>query len=139
MGRLLQVLSFWRKVDTRSHNQKNRKALVNTIVKNTLAEINSDPDKTGSKILTTKPSDYHELFIVEINREKRTFRAVGTDTMGRHIMEYYEDYNSDSKTGSSGKYYFLTEYEYHLYAKKALINGNISEEQYNMICDPDNY
>ena len=62
--------------------------------------------------LSRKPTGYRELFTVETNQKKRSIRAVGVDSEGRHILEHYEEYSIGSAIGSAGAYYVLTDQEF---------------------------
>lgn len=127
-----------------------RKALVDTIVRDTLsgkapenesAYTRELQDMTKSKPggwrltnqLNAKPDGYAELFTVDVDQQRRSFRAVGTDAAGRHILEHYEEYNLSSATGSTSAYYVLTDLEYGRFARLALLNGQLKEEDYDRL------
>jgi hypothetical protein len=126
---------------------KSRKALVDTIVRDTLTGKAPEPeapytqmfrDMTKKELgrrkltdqLSAKPDGYEELFVAEVDRKNGRFHAVGVDSEGRYILEQYEEYDTGSGTGSSGAYYVLTNLEYGRYATLALLNGQITEEEY---------
>ena len=125
-----------------------RKAFVDAIVRDTLTDSTPPHSATeaakqeqGRKKLASqldgKPSGYRELFVVEVDQENRSFRAVGTDDEGRHILEHYEEYCLGSATGSTGAYYVLTDAEFRRYARLALVNGQITQEEYDRQAPPD--
>ena len=91
----------------------------------------------GRKKLTNqldgKPDDYQELFVVEIDQKNRSFRAVGVDAKGRYILEQYAEYSLGSATGSTSRYSVLTDLEYGRYARLALLNGQLKEEDYHRL------
>ena len=127
-----------------------RKALIDTIVSDTLSgkapekkpaytQELRDAAKPGRRKLTNqldaKPDGYEELFVVEVDQKNRSFRAVGVDGEGRHILEQYEEYNLGSATGSTGSYFVLTDPEYRRFARLALINGHLKEDAYRRLTD----
>ena len=122
-----------------------RKAFVDALVRDTLTGSappnNATPKEQGRRKLTNqldgKPSGYRELFVVEVDQETRSFRAVGIDDKGRHILEHYEEYSLGSATGSTGTYFVLSDAEFRRYARLALVNGQIAQEQYDGLVPPD--
>ena len=126
------------------YGYKSRQALVDTIVRDTLSgrvpkkkhaytQELRDMAKAQLKLtnqLDAKPDGYEELFTVEIDQKCRSFRAVGIDAEGRYILEHYKEYNLGSATGSTSAYYVLTDLEYGRYARLALINGQLKEDDY---------
>ena len=132
------------------YGYRNRKALVDAIVRDTLSGRVPEKEHTYTrelrdtakeesgrrritKQLDAKPDGYKELFVVEIDQKNRSFRAVGVDFMGRYILEQYEEYNTGSATGSASAYYVLTDLEYGRLLRLALINGQLKEEDYNRL------
>ena len=130
----------WYTIVAIPYGYKNRKAFVDTIVRNTLAANTSAKEKNGlerepgrrrlSNQLSRKPTGYRELFTVETDQKKRSIRAVGVDSEGQHILEHYEEYSIGSTIGSAGAYYVLTDQEFRRYARMALVNGHISSEDH---------
>ena len=129
------------------YGYKSRKEFVDSIVRNTLSGgipeedlpyteqlrkmAKADPNrKKQANQLNAKPAGYEELFVVEIDRKNRSFRAVGKDSAGRYILEHYAEYDIGSATGSSGAYYVLTDLEFGRYARLALLNGQLKEADY---------
>ena len=126
------------------YGYKSRQVLVDTIVRDTLsknipqkehtyAQELRDTVKTQPKSanqLDTKPNGYKELFTVEADQKSRSFRTVGLDIDGRYILEQYEEHNIGSATVSTSAYYVLTDFEYGRYARMALLNGQLKEEDY---------
>ncbi len=127
-----------------------RRALVDAIVRDTLSgrvpekeppytqELrNTAKAEPGRRRLTNqldaKPDGYQELFVVEVDQTSRSFRAVGTDSEGRYILEHYEEYSIGSATCSTGAYYVLTDLEYGRFARLALINRQLKEEDYKRL------
>ena len=128
-----------------------RKAFVNAIVRNTLskpgpaeqaggASRDAARPEQGRRRLTNqldgRPEGYRELFKVELDQKRRSFRAVGLDGEGRLILEHYEEYSLGGATGSAGAYYLLTDAEYRRYARLALVNGQLGQEQYDGLATP---
>ncbi len=83
--------------------------------------------------LDAKPDGCREFFTVEVDRENRRFRAVGVDPEGRYILEQYEEYDLGGAVGSRGAYYVLTDLQYRRYARTALLNGYLREEDYDRL------
>ena len=113
-----------------------RKALVDAIVRDTLTDAgNAARREQGRKRLAeqldAKPPGYRELFVVDVDQGSRSFRAVGADAEGRHILEHYEEYSLGSANGSTGAYYVLTDAEFKRYARLALLNGRLTQAQYD--------
>ena len=96
----------WYTIVAIPYGYKSRKALVDTIVRDTLSgkapeaepaytQTLRDMTKAGwnRKKLTNqldgKPDDYQELFVVEIDQKNRSFRAVGVDAKGRYIKDSF--------------------------------------------------
>ncbi len=131
---------------------RSRKALVESIVRSTLAacapeEPSPFPADGGaakrepgrrklSERLRARPAGYRELFTVDVDQERRSTRAVGVDAEGRHILEHYEEYSLGGAVGSVGSYYVLTGAEFRRYARLALVNGQISQERYDGLAAP---
>ena len=91
--------------------------------------VKSEPGrKRLSNQLDAKPDGYEELFVVE--RKNGCFRAVGEDPEGRYILEHFEEYDLGGEIRSTGAYYVLTDLEYGHYARLALLNGHLKEEEY---------
>ena len=130
---------------------KSRRALVDTIVRDTLSGNTPGPERApdaqeardaarmeqGRRRLTAqldgKPSGYRELFVAEADRQRRSFRAVGVDARGRYVLEHFEEYGRDGAPGSAGAYYLLSEAEYRRYARLALLNGLVTQERYDRL------
>lgn len=130
---------------------RSRKALVDTIVRDTLAgkAPEAKPPNTQelrdaaagakqeryrpAKQLDAKPDGYEELFVVEIDLKNRRSRAVGTDAEGRYILEHCEEYSLGSAPGSRIAYCILSDQEYARYARLALLNGQIQEAEYDRL------
>ena len=127
-----------------------RKAFVDAIVRDTLSGQVPEKEQTYTqelrdmaktepgrrrltKQLDAKPDGYEELFVVEVDRKNRSFRAVGTDSEGRYILEHFEEYSLGSATGSTSAYYVLTDLEYGRYARLALLNGQLKEADYDRL------
>ena len=128
------------------YGYKSRGALVDRIVSDTLSEKSPDKDLThtresrntakpepGRKKLSdqldAKPDGYEELFVAE--RKNGNFFAVGTDAEGRYILEHCEEeYDVGGGTGSKIAYYVISDSEYCRYARLALLNGQLKEEEY---------
>ena len=129
----------WYTIVAIPYGYRGRKALVAQIVRDTLsAEAeSSNTQEPGRRRLTNqldaKPEGYEELFVVENDQKNRSFRAVGTDAEGRYILEHFEEYSIGSATGSTGAYYVLTDPEYARYARLALVNGQIKEDEYDRL------
>ena len=129
----------WYTIVAIPYGYRGRKALVDQIVRDTLsAEAESSyAQEPGRRRLTNqldaKPEGYEELFVVENDQKNRSFRAVGTDAEGRYILEHFEEYSIGSATGSTGAYYVLTDPEYARYARLALVNGQIKEDEYDRL------
>ena len=123
-----------------------RKALVDALVRDTLAgsvpaKRQDTPDERDQaaknaarqgqdrqrlgKQLDAKPSGYQEFFAVEADPNGRSSRAVGVDAEGRSVLECRE------ASGFAAAYYVLTDAEYRRYARLALANGQITQEQYD--------
>ena len=130
---------------------KGRKNLIDTIVRDTLSRRSREeaqkkkrpgPPKEicaseqqqarqmAGKKLDAKHYDYEKLFTVSLDQKQRSCTLVGQDAQGRFILEYYEEYSRGSATGSTSEYYVLTKEEYLRYAKQALVNCNLSREEY---------
>ena len=88
----------------------------------------------SGKQLDVKHYDYEKLFTVSLDQQSRSVRLVGRDSQGRFILEDYGEYSLGSATGSHSEYYVLTYEEYRRYAKQALVNCNLSREEYNRVC-----
>ncbi len=88
----------------------------------------------SGKQLDVKHYDYEKLFTVSLDQQSRSVRLVGRDSQGRFILEDYGEYSLGSATGSYSEYYVLTYEEYRRYAKQALVNCNLSREEYNRVC-----
>ena len=115
-----------------------RKAFVNAIVRDTLtADGPAEKREAGRRRLSGqldgRPAGYRECFPVDVDQKSRSFRAVGVDAEGRHILEHCEEYSLGSATGSTTDYYVLTDAEYRRYARLALVNGNLSEADYERL------
>ncbi len=141
----------WYTIVAIPYGYKSRRALVDTIVRDTLsgnapeAERAADTQESrdaarmeqGRRRLTNqldaRPSGYRELFVAEADRQRRSFRAVGVDAQGRYVLEHYEEYSLGSGTGSAGAYYVLTDAEYRRYARLALLNGLVTQERYDRL------
>ncbi|MBR3641039.1 MAG: NAD(P)H-dependent oxidoreductase [Oscillibacter sp.] len=140
----------WYTVVAIPYGYGSRKALVDTIVRDTLSgkAPEKEPPYTRelrdaarmvqersrlTKQLDAKPDGYRELFVVEINQKAGRFRAVGEDSEGRYILEHCEEYRSGDATGSISAYYVLTDLEYGRYARLALVNGQINEAEYDRL------
>ncbi len=140
----------WYTVVAIPYGYKSRKALVDQIVRDTLSgkapeaeppftqkSRETSKQEPGRRQLTNqleaKPDGYEELFAVECDQKDRRFRAVGTDAEGRYILECFEEYSADGAAGSTGAYYVLTDLEYGRYARLALLNGQLSEADYNRL------
>ena len=130
------------------YGYKSRQALVDAIVRDTLSGKTPEPPYTRglqdgaaaepgrkrlAKQLDAKPEGYRELFPVELNQKTRSFRGVGVDGRGRYVLEQYEEYSRGSATGSVSAYYLLTELEYGRYARLALLNGQLSQAEYERL------
>ena len=141
---------MWYTVVSIPYGYGSRKALVDTIVRDTLTGKVPKPEvaytqelrdmakqepgrRKLTKQLDAKPDGYTELFTVDVDQKNRSFRAVGTDAEGRYILEHYEEYNLGSATGSTSAYYVLTDLEYGRYARLALLNGQLKEEEYHRL------
>ncbi|MBO4331146.1 MAG: hypothetical protein J5827_03630 [Oscillospiraceae bacterium] len=116
----------------------NRRTMIDSIVRATLSAGEAEAGREAgrralSERLDSRPDGYGEEFTVDVDQQSRSFRAVGTDAAGRHILEHYEEYSLGSATGSTEAYYVLTDTEYVRYARIALINGNLSEADYERI------
>ncbi len=142
----------WYTIVAIPYGYKSRKALVDTIVRDTLSESSPTPDDVSAKQLRkaeneklsrkrlnnqldSKPEGYNELFKVELDKKNRSFCAVGEDCEGRYILERYEEYSLEGVTGSAGEYYVLTDTEYRRYLRLALINGQLKQEDYDRLTD----
>ncbi len=113
-----------------------RKALVDAIVRDTLTlsggvARREQGRKRLAEQLGARPPGYRELFVVDVDQSSRSFRAVGADAEGRHILEHYEEYSLGRATGSTGAYYVLTDAEFKRYARLALLNGRLTQAQYD--------
>ena len=135
----------WYTIVAIPYGYKSRKALVDQIVRDTLSgkAPGTEPPYTqvlrdmvkkepGRRKLTNqldaKPDGYEELFVVE--QKNGDFRAVGTDPEGRYILEHFEEYSAGDGTASTEAWYVLTDLEYGRYARLALSNGQLKEEDY---------
>ena len=140
----------WYTIVAVPYGYKSRKALVDAIVRDTLTKRapEAEPDDTqrlrnaagsepGRRRLTNqldaKPDGYRQLFVAELDHERRSLRAVGTDAEGRYILEHYEEYSRGGAVGSASAYYVLTGAEYARYARMALLNGRITQETYRRL------
>ena len=115
-----------------------RKALIDSIVRDTLTADGPVPQREPgrrklTKQLDAKPDGYREKFTVDVDQSSRSVRAVGMDAAGRHILEHYEEYSIGSATGSTAAYYVLTDTEYKRYARMALVNGHLNEADYKCL------
>ena len=126
-----------------------RKALVDAIVRDTLSgrdpekepptaqELRDSAKAAGRRRMTNqlsgKPAGYEERFVVEADRQNGSFRAVGTDSEGRHILEHYEEVSLGSYTGSTGAYYVLSDLEVRRFARLALLNGQLKQEDHDRL------
>lgn len=125
-----------------------RKALVDRIVRDTLSEkapekeeaytpgssaaAKTEPGRRKLKDqLDAKPDGYEELFVSE--RKNGLFRAVGTDLEGRKILEQYEEYSAGGGVCSAGCYFVLSDLEFRRFARLALINGYLNEDEYSRL------
>ncbi len=132
------------------YGYKSRNALVDTIVRDTLTGRAPETEHTYAQKLQTvtkpepgrqrltnqldaKPDGYEERFIVERDQKNRSFRAVGTDAEGRYVLEHCEEYGPGGAVSSACAYYVLTDLEYGRYARMALVNGQIGEEEYDRL------
>ncbi len=140
----------WYTIVAVPYGYKSRKALVDQIVRDTLSGNVPEKEHTSTQELRdapragqerrrltnqldAKPDGYEEQFVVEIDQINRSIRAVGTDAKGRYILEHYEEYSLGGAIGSTGAYYVLTDLEYGRYARLALLNGQIKEEEYDRL------
>ncbi len=140
----------WYTVVSIPYGCRSRRDLIDTIVRDTLSgkapeeepantrELRDVPDlKPDRRRLTsrldTKPEGYEERFVVENDRKNRCFRAVGLDSEGRYILERSEERGPGSPAGHESAYYVLTDPEYGRYARLALLNGQITEGEYNRL------
>ncbi len=126
----------WYTIVAIPYGYPSRRALIDSIVKATLTadghteRLDQDRHMYGDQ-LDDKPSGYRELFVVESNQQNRSFRAVGVDAEGRYILEHYEEYSLDGEIGSKSAYYVLTGLQYRRCARQSLLNGLLSETEYN--------
>ena len=111
---------------------RSRKELIETIVRDTLAQLKENPG-CGKKI-DAAHYEYEKLFTVSVDQNSRSCMIVGRDAQGRSILESYEEYSLGSATGSVSAYYVLTDEEFRRYAKKALANCCITPEDYARFC-----
>lgn len=142
----------WYTIVAVPYGYSSRKALVDTIVRDTLSgsvlmadTVCAQELQNAAKFehnrrklinqLDAKPDGYREIFTVELNQKKRRFRAVGVDGEGRYILEDYEEYSLGNATSSAGAYYVLTDLEFKRYARLALINGYLNEAEYDRLTD----
>ncbi len=141
----------WYTIVAIPYGYRSRRALVDAIVRDTLSGNAPEPERAAdtqesrdaarmeqgrrrlTKQLDARPSGYRELFVVEADRQRLSFRAVGVDAQGRFVLEHYEEYGLGSAVGSAGAYYVLNEAEYKRYARLALIGGQITQEQYDKL------
>ena len=118
---------------------KSRKALVDAIVSDTLKQhgISASERKeysVNAKKLDAKRYDYEKLFTVKVDQNNRSCTMVGRDDKGQYILEYYEEYSLGSAVGSVSDHYVLTDAEYKRYARMALVNGHLTEADYDRLC-----
>ncbi|MBE6908913.1 MAG: alpha/beta hydrolase [Ruminococcaceae bacterium] len=118
---------------------KSRKALVDAIVSDTLAQSGGSAGErkgyqVNAKKIDAKRYDYEKLFTVKVDQNNRSCTVVGKDDKGRYILEYYEEYNIGSAIGSVSDFYVLTDAEYRRYARMALVNGHLTEADYERLC-----
>ncbi len=141
----------WYTIVAIPYGYKSRRALVDAIVRDTLSGNAPEPERAAdtqesreaarmeqgrrrlTKQLDARPSGYRELFVAEADRQRRSFRAVGVDAQGRYVLEHYEEYSLGGATDSAGAYYVLTDAEYRRYARLALMNGQITQEEYDKL------
>ena len=141
----------WYTIVAIPYGYKNRKAFVDTIVRDTLSGRVPENENTFttqelrdmakdkprnhkiSNQLNTKPDGYSELFVVEVDQKNHRSRAVGVDNEGRYILEQYEEYAIGSTTDSTSAYYVLSDLGYNRYARLALLNGQLKEEEYDRL------
>ena len=135
----------WYTIVAIPYGYKSRKALVDQLVRDTLSGKASGQEPPYTQVLRdmvkkepgrrkltnqldAKPDGYEELFVVE--QKNGDYRAVGTDSEGRYILEHFEEYNVGDATASTGTWYVLTDLEYARYARMSLLNGQLKEEDY---------
>ncbi|MBQ5398078.1 MAG: hypothetical protein IIU14_01430 [Ruminococcus sp.] len=140
----------WYTVVAVPYGHNSRKALVDTIVRNTLSGQAFEPEpldtredremdkaeqrrRIQAKQLDSKPAGYRKLFTVELDRKKHVFCAVGVDSDGRYILERFEEYGLGDSVGSVGEYFVLTDLEYCRYLRLALLNGQLTEDEYDRL------
>ena len=138
----------WYTIVAIPYGYRSREALVDQIVRDTLSgkapekelpctqELRNMPKtepgrKKLSNPLDAKPDGYEERFVAE--RKNGRFFAVGTDAGGRYILEHCEEYTVGGETVSTIAYSVLTDLEYGRYARLALLNGQIKEEEYRRL------
>ena len=143
----------WYTIVSIPHGYGSRKAFVDAIVRDTLSgdipqserETYAQETKEAAKLersrerqpdhLDSKPDGYRELFTVEVGGNNRVLRAVGVDAQGRYILEQFEEYSLGAATGSAGAYYVLNDLQYSRYLRLALLNGQLTEEDYDRLTD----
>ncbi|MBE7003945.1 MAG: hypothetical protein E7425_06630 [Ruminococcaceae bacterium] len=118
---------------------KSREALVDAIVSDTLKRNGiSAPERkeysVNAKKLDVRHYDYEKLFTVKVDQNNRSCTVVGVDDKGQYILEYYEEYNRGSAVGSVSDFYILTDAEFKRYARMALVNGHLTEVDYDRLC-----
>ena len=96
----------WYTIVAIPYGYKNRRALVDQIVRDTLTGKTPEKERTYTQELRdmqktkpdrkksahrpdAKPDGYEELFVVEADREKRCFRAVGADAQSAQGLRDY--------------------------------------------------
>ena len=132
---------------------RSRTAMVEALVRDTLSQRRGGQAKTEKrrpersapdaaaeqarrmcgKKLDVKHYEYEKLFTVSLDQKRRSCTLVGRDAQGRFILEYYEEHSLGSATGSVSEYYVLTDEEYRRYAKTALVNCQLSRQEYTRL------
>ncbi len=140
----------WYTIVAIPYGYKGRKDLVAAIVRDTLTGIEptehgGSPSETGtparrapgrqrlSNQLEVKPFGYRELFVVDVDPQRHSARAVGVDAEGRYILEHCEEYDHGGAIGSTVPYDVLTRPAYRRHARLALLNGQVTQEQYDAL------
>ena len=85
------------------------------------------------KRINEKDFDYEKLFSVEMDSEKRNFKAVGIGENGEYILVESEEYNIGSAYDAVEQHFELSLSEVKEYAKQALTNKSISKVEYDEI------